>query len=97
MKVESNQSQHSFEVPVYLNGLDPNAVRVELYADGVDGGAPVRLEMERISQLAGTPRGYSYRARVPATRPAGDYTARAIPHHAGVAVPLEAVQVLWQR
>ena len=28
-----------FEVQVYLNDLDPNAVRVELYADGVNGGA----------------------------------------------------------
>ena len=37
---------------VYLNDLDPKAVRVELYADGVGGGAPVRQEMERVRQLA---------------------------------------------
>ena len=60
--------------------LDPNAVRVELYADGVNGDGPVRQEMERVRQLAGATGGYAYRAQVPATRPATDYTARVIPH-----------------
>jgi glycogen phosphorylase len=36
-----------FEVEVFLNDLDPNAVRVELYADGINGGDPVRQEMKR--------------------------------------------------
>jgi glycogen phosphorylase len=72
-------------------------VRVELYADGIDGGGPVRQEMERTGQLAGTPGGYVYRAQVPATRPPTDYTARVTPHYAGVAVPLEDGRILWQR
>jgi starch phosphorylase len=41
--------------------------------------------------------GYVYTAEVPAARPATDYTARVIPHRSGVAVPLEAVRILWQR
>ena len=64
-------------------------MRVELYADGVDGGAPVRVEMERARQLVGATSGYVYAATVPAVRPATDYTVRLIPHHDGVAVPLE--------
>ena len=97
MKVETNSGQHAFEVQVYLNGLDPNAVRVELYADGAGGGALVRQEMERVRQLADAPSGYAYRAQVPAARPATDYTARLIPNYTGVAVPLEATRILWQR
>ena len=62
MKVETNGEQHVFEVQVYLNDLDPNAVRVELYADGVNGDGPVRQEMERVRQLAGAAGGYAYRA-----------------------------------
>ena len=58
MKVETNGKQHVFEVQVYLNDLDPNAVRVEVYADGVDGGDPVRQEMTRVRQLAGASGGY---------------------------------------
>jgi starch phosphorylase len=92
MKVETNGGQHLFEVQVYLNDLDPNAARVELYADGVNGDGPVRLEMQR----APSP-GPAYSARVPATRPATDYTTRVIPHFEGVTVPLEAARILWQR
>ena len=31
-----------FEAQVFLNDLDPKAVQVELYADGINGGDPVR-------------------------------------------------------
>ncbi len=39
-------NQHIFEVEVYLNDFDPNAVRVELYADGINGSGPMRQEMK---------------------------------------------------
>lgn len=97
IKIESDGERHAFEVQVYLNDLDPNAVRVELYADGVNGQGPVRQEMTRVRQLEGEARGYAYSRRAPATRPATDYTARVIPQHSGVAVPLEATRILWQR
>jgi len=96
-KVESGAEQQVFEVQLYLGDLDPNAARVELCADGVDGGARVRQEMERAGPLAGAAGSYVYRGSAPATRPAGDYTARVIPNYAGVAVPLEAGNILWQR
>ena len=97
VKVETRGEQHVFEVQVCLNDLDPEAVRVELYADGVKGGAPVRQEMKRVRQLAGASGGYVYSAAVSAARPAADYTARVIPHFDGVAVPLEDARILWQR
>ena len=97
VKVETRGGQHVFEVQVYLNDLDPNAVRVELCADGVKGGAPVRQEMKRVRPLAGVSGGYVYSAAVSAARPPADYTARVIPHCDGVAVPLEAAHILWQR
>jgi starch phosphorylase len=96
-RVETSADQHVFEVELLLNDLDPNAARVEIYADGIDGGDPVRVEMK----CAQTPPGASgrsvYRATVPATRPAEDYTARVIPQRSGVAVPLESARILWQR
>jgi starch phosphorylase len=97
MKVETTGEQHVFEVQVYLSDADPNAARVEIYADGVNGGDAVRQEMERVSQLTDASGGYAYRAFVPATRPATDYTARLITHYTGVAVPLESARILWQR
>jgi starch phosphorylase len=97
VKVETAGEQHVFEVDVYLNQLDANAAQVELYADGVNGDGPVRQEMECVQQLAGASGGYAYTARVPAARPAGDYTVRVAPHRDRVAVPLEAAPILWQR
>jgi starch phosphorylase len=97
VKVETKDQHHVFEVQLYLNQLDPKAVRVELYADGVNGGSPVRQEMKLIRPLVGATGGYDYGAAVSADRPPGDYTARVMPHRDGVAVPLEAVHILWQR
>ena len=97
MKLETDGEQHVFEVQMYLDDLDPEAVRVELYAEGAGNGPPERVEMKRVRQLVGATNGYAYRAEVPAGRPASDYTARLIPHRDGVAVPLEASHILWQR
>jgi starch phosphorylase len=97
VKAETEAEHHVFEVEVYLGDLDLDAVRVEIYADGVNGDGPVRQEMKRVGQVPGAASGYVYRAPVPATRPATDYTARVIPYCSGVAVPLEAGHILWQR
>jgi starch phosphorylase len=97
VKVQTKGLQHFFDVEVYLNDLDPKTVRVELYADGVNGGSPVRQEMQRGRTLDGAPGGCVYSVAVSSARAAGDYTARLVPHRDGVAVPLEAAHVLWQR
>ena len=97
VNVETRGAQHLFEVQLYLADLDPNAVRVELYADGVMGGASVRQEMTRVRELAGASGSFVYGAAVSATRPPADYTARVIPLCDGVAIPLEDARILWQR
>ena len=97
MKVATDGGNHVFEVQVYLSGLDPNTVRVELYADGVNGGEPVRQEMTHEQEPADANGTIYYSTQVPTTRPATDYTARVIPYLAGISVPLEEAQILWQR
>ncbi|GJL67978.1 MAG: alpha-glucan phosphorylase [Nitrospirales bacterium] len=97
VKVETQGEEHIFEVQVYLDDLDPEAVRVELYADGVGGNTPHRQEMSNIRQLAGSVGGHVYHAAVSAARPTTDYTARVIPHWDGMAIPLEEAHILWQR
>ena len=97
VKVEATGDQHRYEVQVYLNDLGPNAVRVELYAEGRGDNGPARQEMRRDRQLVGASGGYVYRAAVSAARPPSDYTPRVIPHFNGVAVPLEVAHILWQR
>ena len=45
LRVQSNADSHVFEVELFLADLAPEALRVELYADGLDGGEPVRMPM----------------------------------------------------
>jgi starch phosphorylase len=97
VRIETRGGQHVFEVEVCLNDLDPKAVRVELYADGVKSTAPVRQEMKCLRQLAGVSGGCVYSAAVSADRPPLDYTPRVIPHFDNVAIPLENARILWQR
>jgi starch phosphorylase len=97
VKLETNDGQHVFELQLYLDDIDPEAVRVELYADGANGSAAERVQMQRVRQLVGAINGYAYRAGVPAARPAADYTARVMPHRDDAAVPLEDAHILWER
>jgi glycogen phosphorylase len=97
VKVQTNAAQHIFEAEVFLNDLDPNFVRVELYANGGNGSSPIHQEMMRVQPPAGEARGGIYCASVPATRLAAEYTARIIQNYARVAVPLEVDPILWQR
>ncbi len=97
VKLETDGDNQVFEVQVYLDDLDPKAVRVELYADGVTGSPPVRQEMKRVRPLAGATGGYVYSAAVSTARPASDFVARVIPHSNGTAIPLEDARILWQR
>jgi glycogen phosphorylase len=99
VKIETRAGQHVFDVAVDLGGLDSAQVRVELYADSVDGGPAIRQELVRVPVPGGT-QGHStfhYQGAVLATRPAGDFTARVIPNHDSLGVPLEANQIAWQR
>jgi starch phosphorylase len=97
VRVETNTDHHVFAVEIFLNDLDPAAARVELYANGINGGDPARVEMKCAQPLPDASRRCVYRATVSATRPSSDYTARVIPQLSGVAVPLESARILWQR
>ncbi len=102
VNVQSNTNEHLFEAEVYLDGLDPNFVRVELYADGVNGDDPIRQQMTRNESEAGqSSSGDSswliYRGSLPSTRPANHFTPRVVPNHVGVAIPLELNLICWQK
>ena len=98
MKIETADGKHVFEIQLYLNNLDPTMARVELYAEGVMGGAPVKQEMKVIVRPAdGDTGAHIYAAMVSAIRPKEDYTARVTPHFESVMVPLEESRIVWQR
>jgi len=93
--IKSDSEHHSFEVQLFPGQLDPNSIRVEIYADGTNGDVTFTQEMKGGKTLGGA--GYSYCAQVPASRASSDYTVRVVPYFSGAAIPLEASQILWQR
>jgi starch phosphorylase len=93
--VETYGGQHHFKVQVCLGKINPDAVSVELYADGLDG-APFRQPLALMEKLLKSEASYLYTGTVPATRPASDFTPRIIPKYPGVSVPLEINLILWQ-
>jgi len=95
VRVHTTSDRHRFVTDVTLGGLDPDAVRVELYADGVDGTAPTREPISRGGAVA--PGAFEYVGEMAAGRPAWDHTPRLIGHHPGASVPLEAPWITWAR
>jgi len=94
---KSIDGQNLFEIIVYLGALDPQEIRVELYADGGDGSVPSRVEMALSRQAEGMSGSYTYSASGSGSRAAADYTARLMPRGEDVILPLEGVKILWQR
>jgi starch phosphorylase len=53
--------------------------------------------MVRSEEIHKPVHGCSYSARIPAQRPAGDYTPRIIPALEDTVVPIETNRILWYR
>jgi starch phosphorylase len=93
---ETKDGQHQFKVQVIPGGLRADQFKVELYARPIEmNDAP---EIVNVSAFCTDATGaLLYSVSCPATRPAGEYTARIVPAYTGASVPLEASQILWQR
>lgn len=97
VKFENKGDQYRCEVQVYLNGLDPDMIKLEIYSEEFENWKAVRQEMIFLRQLLGEPNFYVYYALVPANRPEIAYTARILPYFPGVTVPLEENHIFWQK
>ncbi len=96
LDVSEQEGDLVFCVQVYLGALDPNSIRVELYADSHNGSPAFKQEMHQTSVPERSSEPHLYMTRIRATRPASDFTARILPHHA-LALPTENRRILWQR
>ncbi len=95
VRSEDKDNGHIFHVQVKLNGLNPENVLVELYADGINGAEPVKIKMKPVADAAGN--GVKeYDAETDGSRPVSDYTACIVPNYENISVPLEDNLILWQ-
>src|SRR5438445_3633808 len=97
MRVETHGAEHRVSVEVHLGRLDPEAVGVELYADGLGQEEPERHAMKPIHKLDGPEQGDESSVRIPVRRELGDYPPHLLPRHPSASLPLEAHEILWQR
>lgn len=95
--VESHEGTHKFGLRVHLGDLDPEAVRLEMYADAPDGGDPFCQAMTRLRTPGGPAGEYAYSATIVTNRLSVDFTGRVVAYHDGVAVPLENSHIACQR
>lgn len=95
--VEDRDSRQVFSVEVDLAGLDPDGVRVELFANGREGKRADRWTMKTTGIPDPVKGCFLYLVDVPEGRSWTDYTPRIVAHHEGLSVPLEAPHILWQR
>ncbi|MDD4649337.1 MAG: alpha-glucan family phosphorylase [Desulfoplanes sp.] len=95
LEVHKESDAWSFDVQVYLGGISPDFVQVQLYADPADSGEPVKQGMERGAGIPGSVNGYHYHGRVPNQRPAADFTPRIIAYHPEARIPAEMNLILW--
>jgi starch phosphorylase len=93
--VQKQGEANFFQIQVFLGGMKPDAVAVELYANGEKLGGPVVQQMTAGERLAGGDAGFTYTANIANTRPASDYTPRIVPQHQDASVPLESSFILW--
>jgi glycogen phosphorylase len=85
-----------FRLQLYLGEIDPEAVKVQLYAEPeAPTSAPEAWEMRREHALSGAAGGFLYTVRVPPARARDAYTPRVIPWHPDVPVPNEVALISW--
>lgn len=95
--VTSDATSHRFDVTLHCDAASIEALRVELYAEGANGGAAWPCSLVPETPVADESGWHTYRANVPADRPSSDYTARVVSNIPGLRVPLEASAILWQK
>jgi len=82
-------------LPLFLNGIGPEYMSVQLYADGTNGEAPEINSMVQ-DTTTGKESGHVYSVEIKTSRSPNDYTVRVIPHYLDIAVPLENNLICWQ-
>ncbi|MGN6248914.1 MAG: hypothetical protein ACTHNG_11185, partial [Ginsengibacter sp.] len=93
--IKMNANGFTYSLPLFLNGIAPEYVSVQLYADGTNGEAPEINSMVQ-DTTTGKESGHVYSVEIKTSRSPNDYTVRVIPHYLDIAVPLENNLICWQ-
>ena len=96
VRISEIDDHWAFEAEVFCGDMDPNAIKVELFAEAFQDRAQATVAMERKNPILGMVNAYHYGGLVPATRPAHHYTPRIVPFHPDALLPLEDRHIIWK-
>ncbi len=86
----------SIDAQIFLDGLVPDDVQVELYADpGNPEAQPEVHLLNRGTALPGSINGHHYQGTVQTVRPASHYTLRIRPYHPEAVLPMDDNRITW--
>jgi starch phosphorylase len=94
VKVESSDGLLTFRIVAFLDGLSPEDVAVQVYAEA-DGEGEAEIHVARLAGVEHKEKELTYEAEVKTRRPVWHYTVRVIPYFPGVETPLEMNQIFW--
>lgn len=97
LTAQSGEGRLTLSIAVDLGRLEPERVRVELYADAEGAGEPIVQPMAATGLASGSPNARLYRATIDTARPPADFTARVVPWHRDACLPIELPLIAWQR
>ena len=92
---EKKETGNLYRVDVNLNGVSPENVLVELYADGINGEKAVKIKMNLVGN-SGNNGTKKYEVQLNGLRPVSDFTPCIVPNYENISVPLEDNLILWQ-
>jgi glycogen phosphorylase len=90
-----NRDHWDFTAEVHLGSLLAAMVRVELYAEAVDGSSAVCEVMRPDAASPGETGSLTYRASVSSSRPSSHFTPRIVPYHPEARIPIETPLITW--
>ena len=77
--------------------LDHDSIRVEIYADSIDGDESFVQPLTRVDDAGAAAPAARYRTTIATERPPDDFTVRVVPYHPEARLPLECALITWQR
>lgn len=97
MHVDTVNDVYRFSIELDFDGMDPNLVNVELFANGPGGRTPLRYAMLSDKGVGGKAGSSVYSVEVPALYPSNFYTPRVLPSvEKTKTTELELPFILWQ-
>ena len=94
--LNKQDGQYFYRIPLFFEGIDPENITVQLYADPQNGEKPEIYPMTRHEHLNEPENGYYFSVHFPIRRKISDYTPRVVPFFDGTETPIDANHILWK-